>query len=505
MVALTLGTSTSAKIELDVRGGKGGGQPTAGDPRYSGVISLGDSLIDAGNILGLARWYDGLPFADTPEGTPLASLGYFEGRFSNGYTFADLITNKYTGTPSQPIFPFGYEEPVFGIRIAPFADEPKDNNLNWAYGGAQIRGGGAIPNLDDQTDAMRDAADGKYDPSALFLVTIGGNDVRELVPDTGEVTTGDAAFEKLDKAAAELRDELLEMVERGASNFLITGIPDVGLIPHYDVDEDGVLDGAPSGGVTIALNGATEYTRSELASEYSAYLDNLIRSEVVPALTAHGVAVTYVPLSNVADAAGDLVQQGALETVLPTLAALNGLSVEELAGDMLQYRDIVFFDHVHPNAQVHALVGSVLLASLEGQPWTELAPLDPGELDFAFTGSIDAAGEIDRFNVRLAKGETYTFEMLGMSTLGSDGSLADPALAILDPRGKEVAAIAGGSGEDAGLGFDARLVFVAERSGTYTIEASATGSLTGNYLVQGTASQPAAAFLPTSEVTLAFA
>jgi len=175
-------------LNAGLRGSGKGGKPTVDPvlPRYSGVISIGDSLIDAGNVLALAEWYNGLPFQDLPDGAPIPEVGYFEGRVSNGYTYADLITNKYTGQPSQPIFPFGYEEPFLCIRIPPFASEPKDNYLNWAYGGSQIRGRGPIPNLDDQTDAMRDAADGKYDPDALFLITIGGNDVRELIPATGE-------------------------------------------------------------------------------------------------------------------------------------------------------------------------------------------------------------------------------------------------------------------------------------------------------------------------------
>ncbi|MEZ5744657.1 MAG: SGNH/GDSL hydrolase family protein [Sphingomonadaceae bacterium] len=478
-------------MQLNVGGGGGGNVPVTPTPdlqesRYSGVISIGDSLIDAGNILGLARWYDGLPFSDAPDGTPLERLGYYEGRFSNGYTYADLITNKYTGEPSQPIFPFGYEDPVFGLRISPFADEPKDNNLNWAYGGAQIRGGGPIPNLDDQTDAMRDAADGEYDPGALFLVTMGGNDVRDLVRATGDPVTGERAYERLDRAAHEFLDEMLEMVTRGASNFLITGVPDVGIIPNYDLDGDRMLDGAPGGGLWIGGNaGTSEYQRSVLASEYSVYLDALIREYVVPLLRGTGVAVTYVPFASFLDSAGNVVEDGALELVLPTLAALNDLSLEDLTDNLLAHQELVFFDHVHPTAQVHALVGSLIHATLEGVTWEEIAPLDDATLDFSFTGAISESGEVDRFTVTLERGETYSFEMLGMSTLGTNGSLADPLLAILDPQGHAVTDLLDGSGDDAGLGFDARLVFNASRSGDYVIEASATGSLTGDYLVQG--------------------
>ena len=64
---------------------------------YSGVIVFGDSLVDAGNALKLANWYDGLPFTDEVDAAPTADKGYHAGRFTDGFTFADLISNKYLG------------------------------------------------------------------------------------------------------------------------------------------------------------------------------------------------------------------------------------------------------------------------------------------------------------------------------------------------------------------------------------------------------------------------
>src|ERR1043165_3616845 len=72
---------------------------------YSGAYVFGDSLVDAGNALKLAKFYGTLTFSDLPEGAPSAELGYFQGRFSNGYTFADLISNKTIGVVTQPVFP----------------------------------------------------------------------------------------------------------------------------------------------------------------------------------------------------------------------------------------------------------------------------------------------------------------------------------------------------------------------------------------------------------------
>ena len=104
---------------------------------YSGVIVFGDSLVDAGNALGLANWYDDLPFTDPVDAAPTSDKGYYSGRFTNGFTFADLLSNKYLGIPTKPIFPYGYEDPYIGVRISPFASDPSGHNLNFAYGGAQ--------------------------------------------------------------------------------------------------------------------------------------------------------------------------------------------------------------------------------------------------------------------------------------------------------------------------------------------------------------------------------
>jgi len=135
---------------------------------YSGVFVFGDSLVDSGNALKLAEWYDGLPLQDLPEGAPTAADGYFQGRFSNGYTFADLISNKTIGVVTRPVFPYDFEDPWLGIPIDPFAPEPTGHNLNFAYGGSQIRHGSeAVPDLDGQTDAFKDAVDGHADPNAL--------------------------------------------------------------------------------------------------------------------------------------------------------------------------------------------------------------------------------------------------------------------------------------------------------------------------------------------------
>ena len=433
---------------------------------YSGVYVFGDSLVDGGNALELAEWYDGLPLQDLPEGAPTEELGYFEGRFSNGYTFSDLVANKAIGKVSEPIFPYHFEDPWLGIPIAPFEDEPHINNSNWAYGGSHIRQGDeVVPDLDDQTDAFRDAFDHHAPSGGLYLITTGGNDIRDLAPTGSSPVIQSQAYEELQRCADELFEEISQLFGDGARTFVITGIPDVGLIPRYDRDDNGVLD-------------ATEQLRSNAATDYSIYLDVLIRTEVVPALQALGATVTYVPLMDHVDGNGNLVE-GALTANLPTIAALHGLTTEELENNLLQHKELVFFDHVHPNGQAHALLGAYMQAMIAGTPWIETLPLTGAELDYSLTASISVTGEVDQLVIAMVAGTTYTFDMLGMSSLGVTGSLADPLLRLLNSGGTLVA-----SDDDSGAGFDATCTYAAAGTGNYTLQACAVGSVTGAYTLQ---------------------
>ena len=438
---------------------------------YTGVYVFGDSLVDSGNALKLAEWYGDLTFSDIPEGAPTAELGYYKGRFSDGYNFADLVSNKEIGLVTQPIFPYGFEDPWIGIPIAPFAGDPSGHNLNFAYGGAQVRQGGeAVPDFDGQTDAFKDAVDGRADPNALYLITMGGNDVRSLAPSGSDPVSQANGYAELERVAEKYLTEASQLVAIGARHILITGVPDVGLIPKYDRQDPGeagynVLD-------------VVEMQRSAAATEFSIYLDELIRTEVIPALEAIGATVTYVPLMDYVDSNGVFVQ-GALSANLPTIAALHGLTVEELSNNLLEHRELLFFDDIHPNAQANALLGAYMHAQLTGTAWIETLPLTSAEVDYRLTASIVAPGEVDKLVVALVAGTTYTLDMLGVSSLGTPGSLADPSLRLLGPSGAVF-----GSNADSGAGFDATLTFTAATTGNYTIEMSSTGNPTGSYVLQ---------------------
>jgi phospholipase/lecithinase/hemolysin len=415
---------------------------------YSGVFVFGDSLVDAGNALRLAETYDYFPFTSLPNGAPTTEKGYYKGRFTDGYTYADLISNKLIGVATKPVFPFGYDDPYLGISFGFFSD-PSGNNLNFAYGGAQIRQGNeAVPDLDDQTDAFRDAVDGDADPTALHMLTFGGNDVHQMVPKSGAWMNLATATASMQGDAEEFSEEVGQLIEAGVRHILVTGVPDVGIQPGYNGTADEAL-------------------RRAAATQYGQMLDTMIRAEIDQLRKAHpGVTITYVSFTGMQEAVFDQLEQ-----IYPA-SALYPQNTSTT----------VFFDKLHPTAQLHALAAGHILDALNGTVSGDVLRVTAPA--YRLSGSIGAVAEVDKLVLSLAANTTYTLEMLGLSTgklpgLASWQVLADPKLRLLAPDGSAVV------NDDGGLGLDARIYFTTGNApGTYTLEMSGVGQLTGAYTLQ---------------------
>ena len=411
---------------------------------YSGVIVFGDSLVDSGNALGLANWYNGLPFTEPVDAAPIASAGYYAGRFTNGFNFADLISNKYLGIPTKPVFPFGYDDPFLGLPIAPFASDPSGHNLNFAYGGAQMRRGGEkVPPIDGQTDAWRDAVDGHADPNALHLFAFGANDVHDLVPKTGAWASLSAATSALTKAADKFIHEILQTIDDGVNHVLVLGVPDIGIQPYYN----GLVD---------------EAARRAVATQYSQMLDDLIRTRINTLKLPSDVELKYVSFTGMAD---QVIDQ--LDDLYPASQVYP-----------LNLSSVVFFDQAHPTAQLHTIAAAYLLDQLNGTVSGDIRPLQTA--DYVLNASIGVKSEVDTVVLSLASNTTYILNMLGLSSLGGNVSvLEDPLLKVIGPSGTLVS-----TNDDGGVGLDASLTFTTGAAGDYTIQLTGVGSMTGTYRFQ---------------------
>jgi phospholipase/lecithinase/hemolysin len=411
---------------------------------YSGVIVFGDSLVDSGNALGLANWYDQLPFTDPVDAAPTADKGYYAGRFTNGFNFADLICNKYVGVPTKPVFPYGYEDPYIGVRIAPFASDPSGNNLNFAYGGAQMRHGNEqVPDIDGQTDAWRDAVDGDADPNALHMFAFGANDVHDLVPATGAWASLASATASLTRAADSFIHEILGTINKGVEHVLVIGVPDIGIQPYYN----GLVD---------------EAARRAVATQYSALLDQMIQARISALNLPADVEFKYVSFTAMANQV-----IGTLDDLYPAAEIYP-----------LNQSSVVFFDKAHPTAQLNALGAAYVLDQLNGTASGDKVPLTAP--DYSLNASISLKGEVDSVVLSLAANTTYTLNMLGLSSLGGNVSvLEDPLIKVIGTTG-----ILAGSNDDGGVGLDASFTFTTGAAGDYIVQLTGVGSMTGTYRLQ---------------------
>jgi outer membrane lipase/esterase len=158
---------------------------------FSTFYVFGDSLVDAGNVR-----------IATGGATPNAALGYFQGRFTNGYDYTDLLSIATFGTPTRASLAGGN---------------------NFAWGGARVvANGDAIPDLGLQLNSYAARSLGVGDPNALYVLNFGGNDVFALGSgDIGGLTPEQYGLQVVTKYA----DSVRYLNALGAKNILITGIP----------------------------------------------------------------------------------------------------------------------------------------------------------------------------------------------------------------------------------------------------------------------------------------
>jgi phospholipase/lecithinase/hemolysin len=168
---------------------------------YTSLWVFGDSLSDSGNVYALT---DAATPGTAGDGYPPSP--YWQGRFSNGKTYAEDLAAKlgFTATPS-----------LLGGK-------------NFAYGGATASSAAAtgpvpVPGLEAQVTSFVNLP-GTADSQGLYVLWAGANDMRANPSATG-IT---AAMKGLSGAIQDLYTE-------GARNFLVMNLPDLGLTPEATI------------------------------------------------------------------------------------------------------------------------------------------------------------------------------------------------------------------------------------------------------------------------------
>ncbi len=160
--------------------------------KYASFVGFGDSTADSGNA-----------FIATGGSSAPAAGGYFQGRFSNGLNYFDEISTVITGSSASPSFGGG---------------------SNFAFGGARtITDPGGVPDLADQVGAY---LAGPVDTGALHAINLGGNDSFGFLFGGGTDINGFAST-----FAGVYATEIQKLIDAGATDFLVSSVPNVGRTP----------------------------------------------------------------------------------------------------------------------------------------------------------------------------------------------------------------------------------------------------------------------------------
>jgi phospholipase/lecithinase/hemolysin len=292
---------------------------------YSSFWVIGDSLADNGNA-----------FAFAPEAIP--SPPYFEGRVSDGPTFAESLADDFDaeGKPNDILAFAGAQAVTDGDLIPDLAAQAFAPFPIYADGGTGLIGRAA-----------------QFGPRPLVSLFIGSNDV------LGAFGRGEDPVAAAGAAASEVLGSIAGLSGFGLRDFIVLGLPDFGLIPR--------------------LNGLPAPVR-DVASAAALTFDATIAAGLgtLPA----GVQVTQVDVfSALRDILGPDNPLGLTNTTDACLTfgmdADGNRTITGLCADPSTY---AFFDDIHPTGTVHAALADTVRATLAPIPlpaagWALLAAL----------------------------------------------------------------------------------------------------------------------------------
>ncbi|TRW18408.1 SGNH/GDSL hydrolase family protein [Glacieibacterium frigidum] len=159
------------------------------------VYVFGDSFTDSGNAnIG------------TGGAAANAAQGYFQGRFGDGYNFADFISKRLTGEYATPFLAGGDNFSVGGARA----------------GGDSMSGPFVVPGLPSQRTFYASKYGNFVDPNGLYIINFGNNDVNAI-------QSGDIGGLTVPQYSAAYVTNIVQTIgllnAGGATRIVILGVP----------------------------------------------------------------------------------------------------------------------------------------------------------------------------------------------------------------------------------------------------------------------------------------
>jgi len=311
------------------------------------VVVFGDSLSDPGNAFALnggvtvsppTYGMDGVSNGLPEVITLIPEAPYGSRRFSNGPTWIELL-GAATGLGSS------VKPAVAGALIG--ADDGRA--ANYAVGGARASGAGPF-DLSGQVGLYLSDVRNRASADALYVIAIGGNDIRDAL-------AAEQPSAVIGAALARLGDNVVRLYQAGARKFLLWNVPNLGRTPAI-LRLDAVVCG-PAGIPGCIVNGARAASEGYNAGFNGVLLGlgALPEIEIVPFDTFASLeAIAGNPAKfGLVDASSACIQPNAPQFGFPSASPFRCAQPDRF----------FFWDGIHPTRAGHAiiafLVGKALL------------------------------------------------------------------------------------------------------------------------------------------------
>lgn len=264
---------------------------------YGRLVVFGDSLSDNGNLYAAS-------FNTQPPSPP-----YFQGRFSNGPVFTELL---------------GFN----AGRSA--AGAPVTGSINYAYGGARTDSSVGLPPGMRTQLTQYTSAGGTFGANDLVSVLGGANNIFQAIPAAAISASPQAAIQPVAlSAAADINFIVNSVATAGAGTILVTNLPKLSLTPQFRTSP-----AAPLADFAVtSFNGA------------------LSTGLFATAAARPGTNIILMDLFKVGDVIA--ANPGSFGLTNTTDACFNGVTVCATPGTYF------YWDGVHPTAAGHQLLANL--------------------------------------------------------------------------------------------------------------------------------------------------
>ncbi|HXW04963.1 MAG TPA: SGNH/GDSL hydrolase family protein [Vicinamibacterales bacterium] len=289
------------------------------------IVVFGDSLSDTGNGFVLLK-AAGLEPQSTPPDYSLSPLLVPSAPYARG---GHHVTNGATWI-EQLARPLGLASSVLPAFRAPNPDAS-----NFAIGTARARDDGTNPSAADIVGAFLLRSGGVARPDALYVMELGGNDVRDGF---AVATVGQDPAPILDAAAKGIAGAVGALYAAGARNFLIWNVPDIGKTPAVGILES-QFPGTAEAATNLTLLFNNLYLPTELAGVSVLPGINLVLFDSFALINAIVADPAQFGLTNVLTAC-----------VTPEVPPFFCQNPDEY----------LYWDGIHPTKAGHAIVASTV-------------------------------------------------------------------------------------------------------------------------------------------------